>query len=158
MNKETFLAQLIGTLEEDYALYLRAAKSAHAAATHEENIPDNKYDTLALEASYVAQGQANRAQEIRGAILHLKRLAIRTFQEDEPIRLTALVELEAGDGSRRMVFLSPVAGGLSIRHESRNIRVVTPESPLGRTLLGCQVGDLVSLAGDAREYEIISVI
>ena len=38
---------------------------AHAAATHEECQPDNKYDTTALEASYLAQGQANRAQEIR---------------------------------------------------------------------------------------------
>ena len=31
--------------------------------THEENIAENKYDTLGLEAAYLAQGQAQRVNE-----------------------------------------------------------------------------------------------
>jgi hypothetical protein len=67
MIKESLLARIIARLEADHALQLQAAKTAHAAATHEENIPDNKYDTLGLEASYIAQGHANRAQETLSA-------------------------------------------------------------------------------------------
>jgi len=68
MNKQTLLSLIIARLESDHALALQAAKTAHAAATHEENIPDNKYATLGLEASYLAQGQANRAQDILAAL------------------------------------------------------------------------------------------
>ena len=37
-----------------------AAKRAHDTATSEENVAENKYDTLALEAAYLAQGQSQR--------------------------------------------------------------------------------------------------
>ncbi len=65
MKKELLLNRIITILTEDLKILTAAAKTAHAAATHEECVPDNKYDTTGLEASYVAQGQANRAQEIR---------------------------------------------------------------------------------------------
>ena len=68
MTKIELLATIINSLEADLALFFAAAKAAHEAATHEECAPDNKYDTTALEASYIAQGQANRAQEIRVAL------------------------------------------------------------------------------------------
>jgi len=38
---------------------------AHETATHEENIAENKYVTLGLEAAYLATGQARRAEAIR---------------------------------------------------------------------------------------------
>ena len=37
-----------------------AVDRAYEAATHEENIAENKYDTLGLEASYLTQGQSRR--------------------------------------------------------------------------------------------------
>ena len=157
MEKKLLIEQIISRLEEDCEMFMRAAKTAHDAATHQENIPDNKYDTLALESSYLAQGQANRAQEIKSAITQLKRLALKSFTNDDPIRLTALVELEAEDGTTRMIFLAPVAGGLTIHYQNCTYRVVTPESPLGRALLGCQGGDTIQLTQDAGVAEIISV-
>lgn len=62
MTKHELVATIIARLEADLELFTAAALHAHRAATHEECRPDNKYDTTALEASYIAQGQANRAQ------------------------------------------------------------------------------------------------
>ena len=59
MNKAEIIQHIITRLSHDLDVLFNAARRAHEAATHEENIPDNKYETLALEASYVAQGQAN---------------------------------------------------------------------------------------------------
>src|SRR5210317_1869598 len=112
MNKELILNKIIALLTEDLKILTEAAKTAHAAATHTECLPDNKYDTTGLEASYVAQGQANRAQEIRQSLESYRKLVLRTFDEETPIRLTALVTIEADDGSCRQVFLGPDAGGL----------------------------------------------
>jgi len=159
MNKENILQRLIASLAADLDLLSRAARTAHEAATHEECIADNKYDTLGLEASYVAQGQANRAQEIKQALETYRKLELRFFGGNAAIRLTALITLEAEDGSIRKVFLGPEAGGLKIEQDGKEIIVITPGSPLGRALLGKAVGDRVELpAGNAaKEYEIIEV-
>jgi len=154
MNKTDLLRQIIAQLAHDLALLLAAAKSAHAAATHEENIPDNKYATLALEASYLAQGQANRASEIRRAIEAYKQMDSRS-PEDGKIRLGALITLEGEDGARKVVFIGPLEGGRKIALQGREVMVITPASPLGRELLGKIVGDVVA-SGDL-EYEIVGI-
>lgn len=139
----------------DLAVFSIAAKTAHAASIHEENIPDNKYDTLSLEASYVAQGQANRAQELKGALHAYQTLALQEFAGDAAIRLTALVTLEAEDGEVRLVFIGPQEGGLKLHLNDEEVLVITPGSPLGTALIGKSVGDLVNLG--KRDFEIVRV-
>jgi transcription elongation GreA/GreB family factor len=136
MQKELILQKIIKSLGDDLKILTEAAKTAHAAATHEECIPDNKYDTTGLEASYVAQGQANRAQEIRKSLESYQKLVLRGFDDETPIRLTALVTIEAEDGRIRKVFLGPAGGGLKLDNGGEEYTVITPESPLGRALLG----------------------
>lgn len=154
MNKSVLLQQIIARLAHDLELLLAAAKSAHAAATHAENIPDNKYATLALEASYLAQGQANRASEIRRAIEAFKQLDGRPGT-DGTVRLGALVVLEDEEGAAKVVFIGPLEGGLKITHEGREVLVITPASPLGRELLGKTVGEGVE--SGSSEYEILRI-
>lgn len=159
MNKSLLLQQIITHLTKDLTLLLKAAKTAHEASTHEENIPDNKYETLALEASYVAQGQANRAQDIKLALETYKQLTLQYFQDDSPIRLTALVTLEGEDGSNRTVFIGPQEGGLKLTDGSIDILVITPQSPLGSDLIGKSVGDSIKTGGGTarKKFEIIEV-
>lgn len=154
MNKTALRQQIVARLAHDLELLLAAAKSAHAAATHAENIPDNKYCTLALEASYVAQGQANRAGEIRRALEAYKQLDDRPGAKGT-VRLGALVELENEEGATKVVFIGPLEGGLKISHAGREVLVITPASPLGRELLGKAVGEGVE-SGNS-EYEIIRI-
>jgi transcription elongation GreA/GreB family factor len=142
-------------LAADLAVFSVAAKTAHEASIHEENIPDNKYDTLSLEASYVAQGQANRAQELKRALHAYRTLALQQFGEDAPIRLTALVTLEAQDGETRMLFIGPQEGGLKIQAEGEEILVITAGSPLGTDLIGKCAGDVVTIG--KKEFEIVKV-
>jgi len=161
-TKTELLARIIQTLEADLAILFQAAKTAHAAATHAENIPDNKYATLGLEASYLAQAQANRAQEIRAALEAYRRLSLQEFGQAAKIRLTALVTLEDEEGGSRRLFLGPEAGGLRLQAEGEEVLVITPGSPLGQALLGRSVGDLVTCGsagtrGAEREYEIVAV-
>jgi len=160
MNKQHLLQQIIATLEADLALFSDAAKAAHQAATHEQCQPDNKYDTTALEASYVAQGQANRAAEIRGALECYRSLELQEFDDTTPVRLTALLTLEDSKGATRRVFLGPEAGGMKIDCAGECCVVVTPEAPLGRALLGKLCDDEVEIgAGKARtSYLVIEVV
>lgn len=153
--KATVHKLIIERLKGDLALFLAAAKKAHEAATHEENIPDNKYDTLSLEASYVAQGQANRAQELKASLHEYQTMALQEFDDDTPIRLSALVELEAEDGEERAVFIGPREGGLKLQLQGREVMVITPASPLGAQLIGKSTGDSVSIG--ERSFEVTAV-
>ncbi len=159
MHKEELLHKIITILTADLETLTEAAKTAHAAATHSECLPDNKYDTTGLEASYVAQGQANRAQEIRQSLENYRNLTLRSFDEKTPVRLTALVTIEAEDGSCRQVFLGPDAGGLKLSDGDEECIVITPESPLGRALLGKSCDDEVQVGSGAemKTYNIIDV-
>jgi transcription elongation GreA/GreB family factor len=161
MNKPDILRLIIEQLTHDLAVQFNAAVTAHEASTHEENIPDNKYETLALEASYVAQGQANRAQEIRRALEAYKQLLLRQFDDGSAIGLTALVTLTADDDTTRSVFIGPLEGGMKVTDPltGTEIVVITPASPLGRDLIAKSVGDRVSIGigSNCKEFEIVEV-
>lgn len=159
MTKKRIIQKIITALTADLSVLSTASRAAHAAATHAECLPDNKYDTTALEASYIAQGQANRAQEIRVALESYRILTLHNFNDDSPIRLTALVTLEGVDGNVRRIFLGPQAGGMKIADGEGEIVVITPGSPLGRSLLGLRSGDEVKAGDDAAamSFTIVAV-
>jgi transcription elongation GreA/GreB family factor len=158
MTKENILQLIIQQLSEDLAILFQAAKTAHAASIHEENLPDNEYDTLGLEASYLAQAQANRAQEIKTALASYKSLVLKHFEADAPIRLTALVTLESKESTRKL-FIGPQAGGMKINANGDEVLIITPHSPVGQELIGKSCGEVVTLRGGQvdKAFEIIEV-
>ena len=158
MNKAQLIKQIVASLGESLAILQKAARAAHAEATHESSKAENKYDTRGLEAAYLAGGQARQAKEILDAISLYEALATRDFAPAEPIGLTALVELEA-DGIRSHYFIGPKGGGLEIQWQREEIIVITPQSPLGQNLIGRKAGERwATTAGRARvQYRILSV-
>jgi hypothetical protein len=69
-----------GTAREDLLQAEQAVRAAHETATHEENIAENKYDTLGLEAAYLATGQARRAEAIRQAMADWRQFRPRPYE------------------------------------------------------------------------------
>ncbi|WP_409487783.1 transcription elongation factor GreAB [Pseudomonas promysalinigenes] len=145
MNKATLLTCIVQTLENDMQVLRRAAQAAYEAATAEENIAENKYDTLGLEASYLATGQARRTAEIRQALLTYQQLLLRDYDDSLGVQVSNLVTLEDEQGEQRLLFLGPEAAGLKIGEGDEQVTVITPRSPLGQQLLGKKVEDEVNL-------------
>ncbi|WP_442513771.1 GreA/GreB family elongation factor [Pseudomonas promysalinigenes] len=145
MNKATLLTCIVQTLESDMQVLRRAAQAAYEAATAEENIAENKYDTLGLEASYLATGQARRTAEIRQALLTYQQLLLRDYDDSRGVQVSNLVTLEDEQGEQRLLFLGPEAAGLKIGEGDEQVTVITPRSPLGQQLLGKKVEDEVNL-------------
>ncbi len=155
MNKRELLARIVARLQSELELLTTAALATHAEATDEENKAEDKYDTRGLEASYLAHGQSKAAEETALALAQFQALALRDFTADEPIGLGALVAVE---GSTRY-FIGPRAGGTEIELNGTTVLVITPQSPLGRQLLGRRQGDNVQLdlAGRQTPARIASV-
>ena len=159
MDKATLLQRIITTLEHDMEVLRRAAQTAYEAATAEENIAENKYDTLGLEASYLATGQARRTAEIRQALLTYQQWVLRDYDPARGIQIGCLVTLGDETGQRRRLFLGPEGAGLKVGEGDGLVTVITPRAPLGQQLLGKRVDDEVSLvvAGVAQVQFIIDI-
>lgn len=146
-------------LNESLDVLQKAARAAHAEATHESSKAENKYDTRGLEAAYLAGGQARQAKEIMDSIKAYETLAARDFGPEESIDLTALVEVDA-DRTRQIYFIGPTGGGLEVKFEKKEITVITPKSPLGQNLMGKKAGQrwTAQLGGVAVKYCLVSVV
>lgn len=156
MDKQHLHQLILKELKSRYDTALAAAQQAYETATHEENVAENKYDTLGLEASYLAEGQSRRVSEAEYAIKTFEQLNVKSFGEDDSIQFGARLSLlEINSGDSMDVFLSPVAGGLSIELDGRQILLVTDQAPLGKVLLGAYLEDKVSM-GD-KQYLIESL-
>ena len=158
MNKRNLIKKIITRLTDELEVYRRAAEAARAEATHEQSKPENKYDTRALEASYLARGQSRQAGEIEAAIEAFEKLDARDFATTDPIELGALVEVDQ-NGERILYFIGPRAGGTEVLHEKKEVLVITPQSPLGGQLQGKRKGDTLqsSLAGAHQQGRVVSV-
>ncbi|RTE66201.1 transcription elongation factor GreAB [Amphritea opalescens] len=141
MDKQQLVAQIIGRLQADLNVNVAAANEAHEAATHEESVAENQYDTLGLEASYLAHGQSMRVQALEGDIAAYQQMPLKLFDEDAPVGLSALVTLEDNQGQEKRLFI----GGLQIVEEDYTVIVITPEAPLGAALIGRFLGDQIEL-------------
>jgi transcription elongation GreA/GreB family factor len=158
MNKSQLLKQIVASLSESLSLLEKAARASHAEATHESSKAENKYDTRGLEAAYLAGGQARLAKELLDSIQAYESLALKEFAADEPIDLTALVEV-ASDGTRSLYFIGPRNGGLEIEFGRKEVTVITPQSPLGQNLMGKTAGArwTARLGGSTVKYHLVSV-
>ncbi|MEO5802537.1 MAG: GreA/GreB family elongation factor [Verrucomicrobiota bacterium] len=158
VNKRALIKKIVAHLTDELAVYHKAARAAHAEATHEQSKAENKYDTRGLEASYLARGQSKQAAEIMQAMEQFEKMSVREFGSEDPIDLGALVELET-QRERSFYFFGPRAGGTEITHQKKEVLVITPQSPLGQQLIGKKQGDKLQMqiGGSRNDYRVVSV-
>ncbi len=141
MSKEALRATVLAALEAELARQTHAAFDAREESISEESRAENKYDTHAQEAAYLAEGQARQAAEMLAALAAWRALVFPAASHTAA-QLGSLVTLSVGARSEHLL-IGPANGGLAITApgDGREITVVTPASPLGRALLGRRPGD-----------------
>ena len=156
-------------LKQDASIAVRAGEDARHAAQHSTTAMEKKKEDsrVMIEQSNLAFAQSRRAER---ALTQLKALdtllenGVPAYSSDDRVGLGAVVEAvsEDDDGfyGRTFVML-PVGAGEELTGPSGDgiITVLTPQSPVGRAMLGKEVGDYVEVAvrDDAREWEIVEL-
>lgn len=158
-DKRRVMERLIELLSSSHQQMVEFAEGVRRDATHEEAKPENDKDTRALEQTYLARGQAMRAEALVEQIALLRSLELGKFASGTPISAGALIAL-ADDDSTRCLFFAPHGGGQEFAVDGVQVTVVTPVSALGRALLGRQAGDEIELRvrNAMRSYEIEEVV
>lgn len=135
------IAALIAQLRTELAALEQVTRMAVDEATGAESRAENKYDTRGLEASYLAAGQGERVVALRRLVGWLATPPpARAFR----VGLGSLIELDEA-GRTRWAILLPDGGGTRARLDGGEVMVLTPDSPLGRELLGREPGDEVEV-------------
>jgi transcription elongation GreA/GreB family factor len=147
VKKTSLRDAILAQLRQELARQAAAAETSHEEAISEESRAENKWDTHSQEAAYLAEGQAKLAAEIRANIELYTTLPLPAFAPGDPIELGAIVELENVAGQNAWFFIGPRAGGLELDVDGRHLLVLTPQSPLGRQLIGKRSGDSVETSG-----------
>lgn len=159
MDKHLLKHLVLERLAADLLQVEHAARVAHETAIHEENIAENKYDTLGLEAAYLATGQARRAEAIRQTITRWRQFRPHTYDACKCIQLGALVCLVDSQGEQQYFFLGPAGGSMTLVSGAQLIHVISSEVPLGTAMLGKCEGDevLLQLAQIRQRFEVLQV-
>jgi transcription elongation GreA/GreB family factor len=158
LDKAALIAQLNQLLEHELQMATRSQRTATEGATHEEAKPENDKDTRAIEASYLARGQAARVEELRQTHVTWSALRVRVFGSDAPIAVGALVAAE-DEGGIELFFVVPGGAGFAVETPLGTVRTVTIRSPIGVSLLGKREGDSISVRvpGGERDLSILQV-
>ena len=141
IDRAALFDQLFTELNNSLATATQAANDARALATHEQSKPETQYDTVGLEASYLAHGQSQRVAEIKLAIEDWKGLRTKIFDNDSEISVGALIQLTDDHGTVSTYLLGNYSGGLKLTFDGDTVMVITNNSPLGKLLDNQCVGD-----------------
>ena len=153
-KKKKLVAKVAAHVDGEIETMRKAALDAAEGATHAEAKPENDKDTRALEASYLAAGQAARFRELMAARKQLDGLELLELKKSAPICASAVVTVEDEDEKASTWFMLPWFGGVTVELDGKKVQVVTPPSPLGAALLGKTVGDAIEVPGKGGKREL----
>jgi hypothetical protein len=152
VHKPDVIERVRDQLRSQFELVKRAADMAREDATDEESRARSKYETQGVEASYLAAGQAGRAEELAEAMKTLEAEPFAPVAPQDPIDEGTLVELNLA-GDCEWFLLTPCSGGLTIEVEGTEVTLLSPGAPLREELMGLTAGTRVP----ARNLTIQSV-
>lgn len=142
-QKLQLLDLLCRQIKNDIALLEKQTEQARLAAIDPDSKQESKYDTRALEASYLARGQANQLAKMHMDLVKLQKLTVLNqlpsqFDSLEAGHLVVLTNAETMED--QTYFLLPAFGGFEIPSEPRIITTLATHSSLGQALLTQSIG------------------
>ncbi len=156
----TIITAIIERLAEELATATLASQQAHASATHKENVAENKYDTLAVEAAYLAHGQSVRIADLQASIAQYRHLDSAASTSHTTVQVGSTVTINNSNHQSQILFIGPSAGGMKLTINGSEILTVTPQTPMGSVLIGSAVNDEISLLlGNERKwFSVIDIL
>lgn len=158
IDKQALKQALLSRLQQDLATMTAAQRASQEGVTNEESRSENDKDMRSTETSYLARGQAERVVSLREEIGRVEVMELRRFGSEAAVAMSALVLLE-DEHSEEIYFVAPAGGGIKISLGTFVVCVVTPQSPLGKAVLGKRVDDVVErpTVGGLREQTVVEL-
>jgi transcription elongation GreA/GreB family factor len=160
MDKRFLIGQLADKLRESAHIARKAGQAAAEEARDGATAAEKRENArVAQEYAGLARGQAARAGKTMAELSTLEAFRPTPLPKGAPIAIGAIVEVEEeGEGIDRTFFLAPVGAGVELTGPGGDgfLSVVTPQSPVGKAVLGRRVGETieVTVQGEPRDWTI----
>ncbi|MEN0063903.1 MAG: transcription elongation factor GreAB [Myxococcota bacterium] len=138
LSKRDVVEALRKTIADRLRSAAQMTADARAEATAEESRAENKYDTRATEASYLAAGQGRRLESLRTLAAWLEGLDPQARHAE--VGVGALVGLTEPGRPPQWVLVGPT-GGPSVEVDGQTVLLSSLASPLGEALDEAEAGD-----------------
>jgi hypothetical protein len=162
VSKVEVLKSFVDRLAGEIAGLTASARSAHQAATHEESKAEDRHDTFAIEASYLAAGQSARVLELERVRVEIEGYLAGSSRTDR-VAPGCLVAYELEEG-HHWVLMAKSGGGFrtqvaSSGHGMVPVQILSIHSPLGGELLGLRAGDEfeVEIKNSVKGFTVLKV-
>lgn len=159
IDKAKILEQLVQELDNELRQLRVAYEEARRTSVEAPGRMQSRYDTMGIEAAWVADGLAKNFEE--------KTLALQTLRQsplpEKPERVTlgCIVGVGPRDGSvDALFFILPACGGMVVSADGADLKVqiVTPSTPIGRGLIRKLPGEVVSVRRNRTEPDCVLLI
>lgn len=159
MDKTALNSQLKARLRDKIGVAVREMHAAVEAAKHGADAKTKREDArMALEYGALAKGQRRQIDDGKRMLEALDKFAPGGPRGGR-IRMGSVVEVEDEEhGVGRTFFLAPAGAGMELTGPGGDgiLSVVTPNSPIGKAVIGQEVGDSVDVVIErkTRSWEI----
>ncbi len=168
MTRRYWIEQLAQHIRQSDLVAQRAERDAREAAVTLSTAAEQKDDgRAALEFGALSSGQSARAfaaQQDMQALTRFCNAGVPDYHRRAQIGLGAIVDIATEDlegEEERTFILLPVGAGTQLEGPGGDgfLTVITPASPVGRALMGKQVGDVVDVTvrGEPVEWAVVDV-
>ena len=139
MIKQEAIEALEQVLFKQYKESQKVFDKARSGAISAEGKQESKYDTRALEESYLAHGLANKVIEDEEAIEALN--ACRLSQNGGEIGLGSFIHCVNPSNEDLYFLICRKGGGVVAQVGAEEVTIITLESPIAKQFLNARVGD-----------------
>lgn len=144
INKTALLQEIIHKLEAEVKQLRESFEEAKLTSIEAPGRMQSRYDTMGVEAAWVADGLAKSIEEKVEGVYKLKNF--RMPEDPERVSIGCLVGIGPENGDIESVFwILPACGGISVPlDDNLTLQTVMPQAPVARALIGKSLDDEVS--------------
>ena len=143
INKTTLLGEIIQKLEAEIKQLRESFEEAKLTSIEAPGRMQSRYDTMGVEAAWVADGLAKSLEEKVEGVYKLKNF--RMPEDPERVSIGCLVGIGPDNGDVESIYwILPACGGITIPIDNNlTLQTVMPQAPVARALIGKSLDDEV---------------
>ena len=159
MNKNEILEQIKERLRSMLATAKKGQKTAHEDMIEAEGAMQSRYSTFKEESEVLTQSLAQHTLAIGNMLAALQGFNFINSNSVELIIAVGSVVYvyDVQGGKEEIYILLPGGGGMSVETDLGVITAISPNSSLGRELLGSITGKSLTIGPNQREIEIVNI-
>jgi hypothetical protein len=159
IDKVKLLQQAIAQVEQSLHQLGAGYAVAKQAVLDSPHVMKSKREVTGIESSYLANALAGNIQERESWLRTLRGLRLPEAPQRAALGCVVGIGLPEEPPDHLYIIL-PVCGGLEISLEGgiRTVRVLTPEAPVARALIGKSLGEGVTLRKGEQQPQCIRLL